>query len=114
MAPLGKEQISLLNYILNYLLAFIVRSKSFISLYTRLINIIRMKKTLSKARRAYYNWTSNRDGTISHGYEWDNSPVYNKSISFEREALEYYRLDEYTFINIISRNQRRGNISQGD
>ena len=63
-----------------------------------------MKKTLSKTRRAYYDWTSSRDGTTPHGYEWDNSPVYNELISLKREALRYYRLNEYTFINIISRN----------
>jgi len=80
------------------------RSKSFISSHARLTDIIRTKKTLNKARRAYYNWTSNRDGTTPHGYEWDDSLVYNKSISLKREALRYYGSDEYTFINIIGRN----------
>ena len=85
-------------------MAFITRSKSFINLYARLTDTIKTKKTLNRIRRAYYNWINNRDGTTPHGYEWDNSPVYNESISLEREALRYYRSDEYTFINIISRN----------
>ena len=104
MAPFNKERISLSDRIFDHSLTSVARNKSSINSYVRLIDIIKTKKTLSKVRRAYYNWTNNRDGTIPHGYEWDNSLVYNESISLEQKALRYYGLDKHTFINIISRN----------
>jgi hypothetical protein len=104
LAPFNKERINLSDRIFNHSLTFIIRSKSFINSYARLINIIKTKKTLNKVWRVYYNWTNNKDGITLHGYEWNNSLVYNESISLKREALRYYKLDEYTFINIINCN----------